>query len=117
MVKNNKLILFDGIIQTQNKIGKIKNVEFKKTELAIDSFVTRTILEPKIQETSSLLLLECLFNKNTSNIITPNCPFTKNKKDIIENLSRRIGMPIYIPLVSLIASFLLIRKKEKNLIF
>ena len=117
LVKNNKLILFDGIIQTQNKIGKIKNVEFKKTELAIDSFVTRTILEPKIQETSSLLLLECLFNKNTSNIITPNCPFTKNKKDIIENLSRRIGMPIYIPLVSLIASFLLIRKKEKKFNF
>ncbi len=117
LVKSNKLILFDGIIQTQNKIGKIKNVEFKKTELAIDSFVTRTILEPKIQETSSLLLLECLFNKNTSNIITPNCPFTKNKKDIIENLSRRIGMPIYIPLVSLIASFLLIRKKEKKFNF
>tara|TARA_B100000945_G_C20392839_1_gene603246 strand:- start:582 stop:1724 length:1143 start_codon:yes stop_codon:yes gene_type:complete len=117
IVKNSKLILYDGIIQTQNKIGKIKNIEFKKTELAIDSFVTRTILEPKIQETSSILLLECLFNKNDKQIITPNCPFTKNKKDIIENLSRRIGMPIYIPLVSLIASFLLIRKKEKKFNF
>ena len=58
-----------------------------------------------------------MFNKNDKQIITPNCPFTKNKKDIIENLSRRIGMPIYIPLVSLIASFLLIRKKEKKFNF
>ncbi len=118
-VSNNKLILIDGIIQTQNKVGKIKNIEFKKTELSIDSFVTRTIVEPKIQETSSVLLLDCLMdkNKNNLNIITPNCPFTKNKKDIIENLSRRIGMPIYIPLVSLIASFLLIRKKEKRFNF
>ena len=119
IVSNNKLILFDGIIQTQNKVGKIKNIEFKKTELSIESFVTRTIVEPKIQETSSVLLLDCLMNKNKNNlnIITPNCPFTKNKKDIIENLSRRIGMPIYIPLVSLIASFLLIRKKEKKFNF
>ena len=117
IVNNNKLILFDGIIQTQNNVGKIKNVEFKKTELSIDSFVTRTIIEPKIQETSSILLLECLLKKNNLNVITPNCPFTKNKKDIIENLSRRIGMPIYIPLVSLIASFLLIRKKEKKFNF
>ncbi len=117
VVKNSKLILYNGIIQTQNKKGKIKNIEFKKTELAIDSFVTRTILEPKIQETSSILLLECLLNKNNTQEITPNCPFTKNKKDIIENLSRRIGMPIYIPLVSLIASFLLIRKKEKKFNF
>ncbi len=119
IVSNNKLILFDGIIQTQNNVGKIKNIEFKKTELSIDSFVTRTIIEPKIQETSSILLLDCLMNKNKNNlnIITSNCPFTKNKKDIIENLSRRIGMPIYIPLVSLIASFLLIRKKEKKFNF
>jgi lipopolysaccharide export system permease protein len=117
IVANYKLILFDGIIQTQNTIGKIKNVEFKKTELSIDSFVTRTITEPKIQETSTVLLLECLFRKNNFNIIASNCSFDNNKKDVIENLSRRMGMPIYIPLVSLFASFLLIKTKNKKFNF
>ena len=117
VINNYKLILFDGIIQTQNNIGKIKNIEFKKTELSIDSFVTRTIIEPKIQETSTILLLKCLFKKNNLNIITSNCPFDKNKKDVIENLSRRIGMPFYIPLVSLFASFLLIKSKNKKFNF
>ena len=38
----------------------------------------------------------------------------KNKKIVIENLSRRVGMPLYIPLVSIITSFLLFQKKEKK---
>ena len=117
IISNYKLILFDGVIQTQNTLGKIKNIEFKKTELAIDSFVTRTITQPKIQETSTILLLECLFKKNNLIGLRSNCPFDKNKKDVIENLSRRMGMPIYIPLVSLFASFLLIKTKNKKFNF
>ena len=117
IISNYKLILFDGVIQTQNTLGKIKNIEFKKTELAIDSFVTRTITQPKIQETSTILLLECLFEKNNLISLRSNCPFDKNKKDVIENLSRRMGMPIYIPLVSLFASFLLIKTKNKKFNF
>ena len=42
------------------------------------------------------------------------CAFKNNKKVAIEELSRRIGMPLYIPLVSVITSFLLIQKKEKK---
>ena len=37
------------------------------------------------------------------------------KKDVVETLSRRIGMPLYIPLISLICSFLLISRKENKL--
>jgi lipopolysaccharide export system permease protein len=117
LILQNKLVLFDGFFQSQDKLGKIKNVNFKKTEMAIDNFSTRTITSPKMQETSSYVLLQCLLNKNYSNIIIANCPFSKNKKEVVQNLSRRLGMPLYIPLISIIASFLLVYKKEKKFNF
>ena len=36
------------------------------------------------------------------------------KKDVVSTIARRVGMPIYIPLVALICSFLLIGNKEKR---
>ena len=112
-VSENKLILFNGTIQTLNEKKEIKNIQFKKTELNISKFSNRTIKQAKIQETSSLILFKCMLNNDT-NIILENCSFQNNKKIVIENLSRRIGMPLYIPLVSIIASFLLIYSREKK---
>ena len=108
-ISGNKLILFNGTIQTLNEKNEIKNINFQKTELNISNFSTRTITQPKIQETSSLMLLRCLKND-----LSKNCTIKNNKKIIIENLSRRLGMPLYIPLISILASFLLIQKKEKK---
>jgi len=111
-VDNNKLILFNGTIQTLSKKNEIDNIDFKKTELSIDNFSTRTIKQPKIQETSSYDLFQCLFGSSKNRIIQ-NCNI-ENKSIVIETLSRRIGMPLYIPLISIISSFLLIYKKEKK---
>ena len=113
-IANNKLILFDGVIQTLNKKKVIKNVDFEKTELNISNFSTRTITTPKIQETSSYILFLCLIKKNDGNESYQNCSFKNNKRDVIETLSRRAGMPLYIPLISVIVSFLLIHKKNKK---
>ena len=112
-ISDNKLVLFDGIIQTLNEKKEIKNMDFKKTELSISNFSKRTITHPKIQETSSYTLFRCLMAKNNNENLE-NCSFKNNKKNVIETLSRRIGMPLYIPLISLIPSFLLIYKKEKK---
>jgi len=113
-ITNNKLILFDGTIQTLNKKKVIKNVDFEKTELDISNFSTRTITTPKIQETSSYILFLCLIKKNDGNESYQNCSFKNNRRDVIETLSRRAGMPLYIPLISVIVSFLLIHKKNKK---
>jgi len=112
VVFENKLILFNGTIQTLNIKNEINNINFEKTELNISNFSTRTIIQPKIQETSSFVLFDCLKNS-----FSENCIFKNNKKVVIENLSRRIGMPLYIPLISVLASFLLIYKKEKKFNF
>ena len=113
IVVGNKLILFNGTIQTLNINRELKNIDFKKTELSLINFSTRTIMQPKIQETSSYILFQCLIDKNIDKDLL-NCPASNNRKVVIEALSRRAGMPLYIPLISIIASFLLIYKKEKK---
>jgi lipopolysaccharide export system permease protein len=103
---NNKLILFNGTIQTLSKKNEIKNIIFDRTELSLVNMSTRTIKKPKIQETSTASLLYCFFDLNEC---------SKNfKNEATQNLSRRIGSPIYILLISIITSFLLIHKKEKS---
>jgi len=106
-VVGDKLVLFNGKIQTIDEKKTIKNINFEKTELSIEQFSTRTITQPKIQETLSSELFNCLIGK-----FLQNCAFKKNKKIVIENLSRRVGMPLYIPLISVISSYLLIYKKN-----
>jgi lipopolysaccharide export system permease protein len=116
-VDNNKLILFNGIIHSLNKKNKFKNIEFEKTELSLADISTRTITVPKIQETSSILLLKCILNKD-NNLTLDNCSKKDEfKREAIQNISRRLGSPLYIPLISIIVSFLLIYKKERKLNF
>mgnify|MGYP001185755572 CR=1 FL=1 len=112
VVTGSKIILFNGTVQTINKKKEIKNIFFEKTELSTINFNNRTIIQPKIQETSTYELLNCVKDN-----FSTDCRFKNNKAVVIENLSRRIGMPLYIPLLSLIASFLLIHKKEKKFNF
>ena len=57
--------------------------------------------------------MKCVMNKNYDENLQ-NCPFDKNKKEIIQNILRRIGTPLYIPLVAAISSFMLFYKKEKK---
>jgi len=111
-VLNEKLILFNGTIQTLNSKNELKIIQFEKTELSLNSLSTRTIKQTKIQETSTASLLTCIFDLN-NDLELINC--SKNyKKEAIQNFSRRLGTPLYIPLISLLTSFLLINKKEKS---
>ena len=115
IIRDQKLILNDGLIQTLNKKKEIKNINFERTELSIENFNSRTIIQPKIQETSSLALISC-FVKDKTNYLSI-CHYEKNNEIALETISRRIASPLYIPLISIIISFLLIYKKEKKLIF
>lgn len=112
--KDSKLIMFNGLIQTQKLDGEINNINFEKTTLLLDQLSSRSIILPKLQETSTLILINCVFRKDNFEVLL-NCP--KNvKKDVIETISRRLGMPFYIPLITLISSFLLVanRKNKKK---
>ena len=115
IIKNNKLVLFDGNIQTKNNNAELKNFFFEKTELNIKNFNSRTITDMKVQETSSLDLINCIFE--IKKIKLNNCNDKNDKRESIEQVSRRIIKPLYITLIAIFSSFLLIYKKEKRSAF
>ena len=115
-IDKNKLILFNGTIQTLNKKKEeIKIVQFERTELSLKNISTRAIKQTKIQETSSFFLIKCMFSQNY-NLSSTDCS-DSYKKEATQTISRRLGTPLYIPLISIIISFLLINSKEKKYSF
>ena len=108
------LILYNGNIQKLNSEGGISVVKFEKTTLNFSKITTKSIKEPKIQETSTLEIFNCITHRNVK--ITHNCSLSK--KSLMDNkieFNKRFGMPIYIPLISLICSFLLSSRRDKKI--
>ena len=121
--KNNKsqLLLFDGTI-INNTNDKTKSFEFSKTELNLSKFSTRTTTHPKIQEITTYDLLSCIVKlKNfPSSFIVDKF---KTKKTLvncqISNITisfqetfKRIILPFYLPVLTLIASLIIIKSKD-----
>ena len=114
----NVLILENGVIHTENKSKKIQVIKFKRTELVFDNLKTKSIIYPKVQETSSTILLNCFFKKTTHNLLKGHkdlrCYTKEERVDVLAEINRRFGMPLYIPLLSLLCSFLLVSKGENK---
>ena len=107
------LILYNGNIQKLNENGDVSIVTFEKTILNLSGISTKSISEPKMQETSTIQILNCLQNKID---VSHNCDDTK--KSMMDNkieFNKRFGMPIYIPFISLICCFLLASRKDKKM--
>ncbi|MDC0370155.1 LptF/LptG family permease, partial [Pelagibacteraceae bacterium] len=112
LIDKTKLYLKNGIIQTKTSDNKLENISFETLELPLDSLSTRTIKKLKLQEISTKTLFNCLNNSDLNEEIA--CPRNNISKNVTETLSRRMGMPLYIPFVSLIMSFLLISNLRKT---
>ena len=63
-MKEKKLVLFNGLIQSQHDKNNIEYINFSRTELSLNNLASRTIKVPKIQEMSTFNLIECLINKD-----------------------------------------------------
>ena len=117
------LILFNGNIQRTEPDKSVSIVKFKKTSLNLSGLSTKSISEPKIQETSTLQIIQCIFQSRRSLRNCRNDDGTLGKvgneiKDLKIEINKRFGMPIFIPLISLVSCFLLsIKQKTKNFIF
>ena len=112
-VDEKNLILYKGNIQKLNKEGDISIIKFEKTILNLAGLVTKSVTEPKIQETSTFKILLCILKKN---IDMHNCQ--ENKKSLMDikiEFNKRFGMPIYIPLISVICSFLLSSRRDQKI--
>ena len=105
--------MFNGQIISSNKNNTENDIiKFQQLNIDLNNFNNTTIKTPKIQETSTFELLSCL---NTKYFNNSNCNVNFNQ-EILPTLNRRIGLAFYIPLISLIASILLVKPK-KNIFF
>ena len=109
-IANDKmLVMFNGqIISTKEKFEN-EIIKFEQLNIDLSSLSNTTIKKPKIQETSTIKLIKCLFDKSSIQTVYCNEDF---KKEILSTLNRRIIIPFYIPVLSLICSLLLIKSKK-----
>ena len=108
VINEKKMFLFNGQIISSSQNLENEIIKFEQLNVDLGNLTTSTIKEPKIQETSTKKLLSCFFKKNIDKIFC-NENF---KKEILPTLNRRIIIPFYIPVLSLICSLLLIKSKK-----
>ena len=108
IVEAKTMVLFNGqIISTDQSNNKNDLIKFDQLNIDLGKLETSTIKVPKLQETSTLKLISCFSKKTFLELCNENV-----KKEIIPILNRRIALPLYIPVVTLLSCILLIRSKQ-----
>ena len=115
---NNYLILTNGKILNINE-GKTNSFDFNETQINLSKYTSKTTTTPKIQEVNSRNLFKCLLKKEEQIYDNVNSDFKCHNKlsfrnKISQELLSRIFKPFYIPLLSLIAGYLLIKSKNSQ---
>ena len=106
------LILLNGNIQKLDHEGNVNVIKFEKTSFNLSNISTKSISEPKMQETPTSEMIQCLQTK----ISIHNCnPTEKTLMNIKIEINKRIGMPFFIPLIALVCSFLLASRRDKKI--
>ena len=77
----------------------------------LESFDSNSIIAPKIQETSSVHLLRCIFYEKFS--LQKECKYNNLPDETKQELLKRFYKPFYIPVIALLCSFLLISGNYK----
>ena len=109
IIENKKLLLLNGqIISSEKNNKKNEIIKFEQLNIDLSELQNTTIKEPKLQETSTSELISCFKNKIFRKV---ECN-SDMKKEITTVLNRRIVLPFYIPVLSLICSLLLIKTKK-----
>ena len=112
------LVLFDGETITENE-NEITKFSFSKTDFALKNLKANTTIYKKTQELTTVNLIKCLLgiykikinNKFQEIDGIENC-LPQNINNIFKEVYKRLIIPFYVPLLSLIPFFLLISSKE-----
>ena len=109
IIENRIMILFNGqIISSSSNDEENEIIKFEQLNIDLSVLSTTTIKQPKLQELSTLELSKCFISKNLNlEMCEENV-----KKEIIPILIRRLILPFYIPVISLICSFLLLKNQK-----
>tara|TARA_Y100000389_G_scaffold172784_1_gene181441 strand:+ start:61 stop:1197 length:1137 start_codon:yes stop_codon:yes gene_type:complete len=123
------LSLYDGKTIKKNSTGKINIFEFSRTEINMSKFNTTTTSLAKTQENTTFQLINCVINlkkqfkfeKDINKELNFNNCRLGNLSNINQELYKRIILPFYLPVLIVIACFIIIKSKDqigfsKNLI-
>ena len=109
IAEKNKLILFNGqIISSKKDEFENEIIKFEQINIGLQELSTRTIKQAKMQETPTLELAKCLFDKKPELKICKGDSY----KEIIPVLIRRTVLPLYVPVITLICSLLLFKSNR-----
>ena len=109
VIEDRSMILFNGQIISSNKNNIDSEViKFEQLRIDLGDLQNTYIKQPKIQETSTVKLMACVNN----NFFNEKGCNEKLIKEIIPTLNRRIILPFFIPVITLIASFMLINLRK-----
>ena len=112
------LVLFNGETIRENG-DEITKFSFSKSDFSLRNLKTNTITYKKTQEISTINLISCIFGiykiEINNNIIDTkkiqNC-LPQNLRNIFKEIYKRIILPLYLPLLSVIPFILLLSSKE-----
>ena len=111
IISDKKLVLFNGQIISTKKNSDNEIIKFEQLNIDLSKLNTSVVKKPKIQETSTLSLLNC-FLKNKNQFLESSFCNENYKKESLSTLNKRIVTPIYLPILALIATLLLIRSER-----
>ena len=114
-----RINLYDGkIIDIADK--NILEFSFKSTSIDLSKYLTKSILDFKIQERSTIELFNCYWNffilKNVEEYFDVNNCNRSAIGEIESEFYKRIIKPFYVMIITLICGFLLLISKENILI-
>ena len=96
--------------------NKLTRFAFKRTDINLAKYSSKTTTTPKFQELSTIALVSCLYKINYNIILykIPDYFLCENKaeNDIDEELFKRLVKPFFIPSIVLIACFLILSNKD-----
>ena len=120
------LILYDGKIINVD-IRNTNIIQFEKTEFNLSKFTTKSTVFPKIQETDSLKLIECIgsFLSKKEGFFEKLFVCDDNSvNSVFQEMYKRLILPLYIIVSGFVASCLVIKSrgqfgsiKFKSLVF
>ena len=110
------MVLYDGkIINIDTRNTNI--IKFDKTEFNLSKFTTKSTVFPKIQETSSMKLLNCLnslINKKQEFFERLFVCDTSSVNSVFQEMYKRLILPLYIIISSFIASCLVMKSRSQS---
>lgn len=112
--KNNYLLLYNGEIFSNNS-KDLTSFKFENFEFNLSQFKTKTTTIPKIQENKTSNIIKCYLKlKHKKNFYINEkelACYADSFYDIVNEILRRFTISLYVPLLSFIASMLIMNNK------